>query len=100
MGVDPPEAGWPGREFPVHFVRDPLGNDRLPQCHRGEERADGAIASMRLVAGKNVQPALADVLFKRVKAAGSTEVDAVSGATASGKVLLKAVAAAAAGGAP
>jgi uncharacterized protein with FMN-binding domain len=55
----------------------------------------GRIQSMRLVSGKNVDTVLADAVFARVKAAGSTEVDAVSGATASSNVLLKAVAAAA-----
>jgi uncharacterized protein with FMN-binding domain len=58
----------------------------------------GRLESMRLTAGKNVEAALADTLFSRVRAAGSPEVDAVSGATASSNVLLKAVAAAA--GAP
>jgi uncharacterized protein with FMN-binding domain len=57
----------------------------------------GAIASLRLVAGANVDPALAKELFSRVVAAGSTNVDAVSGATASSKVVLSAAAAAAAG---
>jgi uncharacterized protein with FMN-binding domain len=57
----------------------------------------GLIEGMRLVSGKNVDSALADTMFSRVKAAGSTTVDAVSGATASSNVLLKAIAAAAAG---
>jgi uncharacterized protein with FMN-binding domain len=57
----------------------------------------GKIESMRLVSGKNVDSALADTVFSRVHAAGSTAVDAVSGATASSNVLLKAIAAAAAG---
>lgn len=59
--------------------------------------ASGRIESMRLVSGQNVDKALAETIFSRVKAAGSTSVDAVSGATASCQVLLKAVAAAAAG---
>jgi uncharacterized protein with FMN-binding domain len=57
----------------------------------------GLIEGMRLVSGKNVDSALADTLFSRVTAAGSTAVDAISGATASSNVLLKAIAAAAAG---
>jgi uncharacterized protein with FMN-binding domain len=58
--------------------------------------ASGRIDSMRLVSGRNVDPRLAGTIFSRVKAAGSTSVDAVSGATASSNVLLKAVSAAAA----
>jgi uncharacterized protein with FMN-binding domain len=57
----------------------------------------GKIESMRLVSGKNVDSALADTVFSRVKAAGSPAVDAVSGATASSNVLLKAITAAASG---
>jgi uncharacterized protein with FMN-binding domain len=57
----------------------------------------GRIDSMSLVSGTNVDEALARTMFTRVKAAGSTSVDAVSGATASSNVLLKAVSAAAAG---
>lgn len=57
----------------------------------------GSIASMSLKAGKNVEPSVAEVLFERVKAAGSTAVDAVSGATATSRVLLEAIGAAAAG---
>jgi uncharacterized protein with FMN-binding domain len=57
----------------------------------------GRIASLRLVGGENVQKTLADTLFDRVTSAGSTDVDAVSGATASSNVLLKAVADAASG---
>jgi len=57
----------------------------------------GQIESMRLVSGKNVDAALTDTVFSRVRAAGSTAVDAVSGATASSNVLLKAIAAAAGG---
>jgi uncharacterized protein with FMN-binding domain len=59
---------------------------------------DGRIVTMRLVSGRNVDESLARTLFSRVKATESTDVDAVSGATASSNVLLKAVAAAA--GAP
>jgi len=54
--------------------------------------AAGRIESMRLVSGQNVDSALAETIFSRVKAAGSTSVDAVSGATASSNVLLKAIA--------
>jgi uncharacterized protein with FMN-binding domain len=57
----------------------------------------GRIESLRLVSGKNVDTALAEAVFSRVKAAGSTAVDAVSGATASSNVLLKAVESAAGG---
>jgi uncharacterized protein with FMN-binding domain len=57
----------------------------------------GVISAARLVAGKNVDESLASELFKRVIAAGKTEVDAVSGATASSKVVLSAAARAAAG---
>jgi len=57
----------------------------------------GRIESMRLASGHNVDAALADTIFSRILAAGSTSVDAVSGATASSNVLMKAVAAAARG---
>ncbi|HTO21688.1 MAG TPA: FMN-binding protein, partial [Spirochaetia bacterium] len=55
----------------------------------------GRIDSMRLVSATNVDAALARTIFSRVKSAGSTSVDAVSGATASSAVLLKAITAAA-----
>lgn len=55
----------------------------------------GVISSLRLTAGRNVEPALAEEIFARVKNAGSTEADAVSGATASSNVLLQAIASAA-----
>jgi len=55
----------------------------------------GRIESLRLREGKNVDQTLADTLFERVRAAQSSGVDAVSGATASSRVLLKAVEAAA-----
>lgn len=57
--------------------------------------ASGRIDSVRLVSGTNVDAALARTIFSRVKSAGSTSVDAVSGATASSAVLLKAITAAA-----
>jgi uncharacterized protein with FMN-binding domain len=56
--------------------------------------SSGQIESMRLVSGRNVDAALADTIFSRIRASGSTSVDAVSGATASSNVLMKAVAAA------
>ena len=58
---------------------------------------DGRLAAMRLVTGENVDGSLAETIFSRITAAGSTSVDAVSGATASSNVLMKAVAAAAGG---
>jgi uncharacterized protein with FMN-binding domain len=57
----------------------------------------GRIESLRLLSGKNVDSALAGTIFSRVSAAGSTAVDAVSGATASSNVLLKAIESAAGG---
>jgi len=57
----------------------------------------GRIESMRLVSGQNIDAALARTIFSRVSAAGSIAVDAVSGATASSNVLLKAVESAAGG---
>jgi uncharacterized protein with FMN-binding domain len=56
----------------------------------------GRIEDLRIKEGRNVEPGLAAVLFERVKTAQSSRVDAVSGATASSRVLLKAVEAAAA----
>ena len=58
---------------------------------------DGRLAGLRLAGGNNVDENLAGTLFDRVMTAGSTHVDAVSGATASSNVLLKAVAEAASG---
>ncbi len=58
--------------------------------------AGGKIADLRLVDAKNVEASLAAQLFEAVIAAQSTGVDAVSGATASSRVLLNAVAGAAA----
>ena len=55
----------------------------------------GLIDTMRLTAGENVDAVLAEEIFARVRKAGSVGVDAVSGATASSNVLLKAIAAAA-----
>ena len=57
----------------------------------------GVVTGLRLVDGKNVEPAVADAVFAAVRQARSTAVDAVSGATASSNVLLKAIEKAAAG---
>jgi uncharacterized protein with FMN-binding domain len=62
--------------------------------------SSGAIQDMRLESGTNVEEALAREMFGRVKKAASTSVDAVSGATASSNVLLKAIEAAATGVSP
>lgn len=51
----------------------------------------GRIESLRLVDGRNVEPALAERLFAAVRAARSTQVEAVSGATASSRVVLRAI---------
>jgi uncharacterized protein with FMN-binding domain len=56
----------------------------------------GRVDDIRLVQGKNVEASLAARIFEAVITSQSTQVDAVSGATASSQVLLKAVAAAAA----
>ena len=56
---------------------------------------DGRIEDLKLMSGKNVDVPLAAGLFKDVIAAQSTAVDSVSGATASSRVLLQAVSAAA-----
>jgi uncharacterized protein with FMN-binding domain len=56
---------------------------------------NGRISALRLKAGKNVDDALARRIFYEVMAASSAAVDAVSGATASRNVLLKAIEAAA-----
>lgn len=55
----------------------------------------GQISALRLTAGKNVDESLASRIFDEVKSAKSTAVDAVSGATASCNVLLRAIEAAA-----
>jgi uncharacterized protein with FMN-binding domain len=70
--------------------------------------AAGKITGIRLAGGKNIPGNVAARIFDEVKAKGSTAVDAVSGATASSNVLLRAIEAAAvprgisaaAGGAP
>jgi uncharacterized protein with FMN-binding domain len=51
----------------------------------------GSITELKLKAGKNVDEKLAATLFSRVRKSGSLHVDAVSGATASSNVLLKAI---------
>jgi uncharacterized protein with FMN-binding domain len=58
--------------------------------------AAGKIDGIRLTDGKNVPGNVAARIFDEVKAKGSTAVDAVTGATASSNVLLKAIEAAAA----
>jgi uncharacterized protein with FMN-binding domain len=55
----------------------------------------GRVDDIRLVEGKNVEASLAARIFEAVISTQSTQVDGVSGATASSQVLLKAVAAAA-----
>lgn len=58
----------------------------------------GNIGELRLTSAKNVDSALAARIFAEVRKAGSVAVDAVSGATASSNVLLKAIERAAIGG--
>jgi uncharacterized protein with FMN-binding domain len=58
--------------------------------------AAGRVEDLKLTSGKNVDSALAAQLFQEVIAAQSSAVDAVSGATASSGVLLKAIGKAAA----
>lgn len=58
--------------------------------------AEGRVTELKLLDGRNVEASLATRLFEAVIAAQSGSVDAVSGATASSRVLLAAVAAAAA----
>jgi uncharacterized protein with FMN-binding domain len=62
--------------------------------------SSGEISDIQLTAGRNVDAALAGEIFGRVRKAASTSVDAVSGATASSNVLLKAIEAAATGSSP
>jgi uncharacterized protein with FMN-binding domain len=57
--------------------------------------AAGRVDKLRLIDGRNMEASLADRLFEAVIAAQSSSVDAVSGATASSRVLLDAIAAAA-----
>lgn len=57
----------------------------------------GSITDLRLVEARNVEQSVADEVFAAVKAAQSSSVDAVSGATASSNVLLQAIEKAAAG---
>ncbi len=57
----------------------------------------GGISGLRLVEARNVEQSVADAVFAAVKESQSSVVDAVSGATASSNVLLKAVEKAAAG---
>ena len=60
------------------------------------EVRSGRIDAIRLENGRNIEASVADQIFRAVTAAQSTEVDAVSGATASSAVLLEAIGAAAA----
>jgi uncharacterized protein with FMN-binding domain len=56
---------------------------------------EGRVEDLKLTAGKNVDASLSALLFQDVIDAQSTAVDAVSGSTASSRVLLQAVSAAA-----
>ena len=58
--------------------------------------AAGRIDELRLIEGRNMDSALVARLFEAVLSAQSSSVDAVSGATASSRVLLAAISAAAA----
>lgn len=51
----------------------------------------GAVADLRLVDGRNVEASVAETVFAAVRQAQSTTVDAVSGATASSNMVLKAI---------
>lgn len=55
----------------------------------------GKVVRLTLTRGENVTPELADAIFRAVIARQSTTVDAVSGATASSHVLIRAIEAAA-----
>jgi uncharacterized protein with FMN-binding domain len=57
----------------------------------------GAVTALRLVDAVNVEASVAETVFAAVRQEQSTTVDAVSGATASSNVLLKAIEKAAAG---
>ncbi len=57
----------------------------------------GGITGLRLVEARNVEQSVADAVFAAVTESQSSAVDAVSGATASSNVLLKAIEKAAAG---
>ncbi len=57
----------------------------------------GALTDLKLVEGKNIEASVAETVFAAVLRTQSTAVDAVSGATASSNVLLKAIENAAAG---
>jgi len=56
--------------------------------------AGGKVTGLRLVEGRNIEPSVADALFAAVRDAKSTAGDAVSGATATSNVVLKAIEAA------
>ncbi len=51
----------------------------------------GAVTDLRLVDGRNVEASVAETVFAAVRQAQSTTVDAVSGATASSNMVLKAI---------
>jgi uncharacterized protein with FMN-binding domain len=53
--------------------------------------AGGSITGLRLVEGRNVEQSVADAVFAAVEGSQSSAIDAVSGATASSNVLLKAI---------
>jgi len=57
--------------------------------------AGGRLTALRLLEARNVEPSVADTMFAAIRERQSSSVDAVSGATASSNVLLKAVEAAA-----
>lgn len=59
--------------------------------------ASGDITGLRLVEARNVEASVADAVFAAVTESQSSAVDAVSGATASSNVLLKAIEKAATG---
>ena len=59
--------------------------------------AGGAVTGLRLVDAMNVEASVAETVFAAVRQEQSTAVDAVSGATASSNVLLKAIEKAASG---
>jgi uncharacterized protein with FMN-binding domain len=53
--------------------------------------AGGRLTALRLLEARNVVPSVADAVFAAIREKQSSSVDAVSGATASSNVLLKAV---------
>jgi uncharacterized protein with FMN-binding domain len=57
----------------------------------------GSVTGLRLIEGRNVELSVADAVFAAVRKMQSSSVDAVSGATASSNVLLRAIEGAATG---